>query len=335
MSTTPVVFESGHQDMIHDAQLDYYGKRLATASSDHSIKIFEVSPTGEHNLLTSLQGHEGPVWQVAWAHPKFGQILASCGYDARIIVWKEQSPGVWGKLWEDDRHEASVNSLSFAPHTMGLILAAGSADGNISIWSHQLDNTWTCELVPAHAGGVSAVSWAPALHVDAAGGAAPDAATPSLRLVSGGCDNAVRIWQLAPGAAPAADGGASRWVEVRAFHEGKQTHGDWVRDVAWAPSLGIATPCIASCSEDKTVNIWAEDASGTWRVAKTLSFAQRPWRVSWSLMGDVLAVAQGDNTVSLWHQGANGQWQAATTLGAQGQPSATPATAPAAAMPAQ
>ena len=24
-----------------------------------------------------LLGHEGPVWQVAWAHPKFGNILAA------------------------------------------------------------------------------------------------------------------------------------------------------------------------------------------------------------------------------------------------------------------
>ena len=28
--------------------------------------------------------HEGPVWQVAWAHPKFGSILASCSYDRKV-----------------------------------------------------------------------------------------------------------------------------------------------------------------------------------------------------------------------------------------------------------
>lgn len=30
-------FETGHLDMVHDAQLDYYGKRLATCSSDRSV----------------------------------------------------------------------------------------------------------------------------------------------------------------------------------------------------------------------------------------------------------------------------------------------------------
>ncbi len=29
-------------DMQHDAQLDYYGRRLATASSDRTIKLFEA-----------------------------------------------------------------------------------------------------------------------------------------------------------------------------------------------------------------------------------------------------------------------------------------------------
>ena len=35
--------ESGHQDTVHDVQMDYYGKRLATASSDNTIKIIGVS----------------------------------------------------------------------------------------------------------------------------------------------------------------------------------------------------------------------------------------------------------------------------------------------------
>ena len=29
---------------------------------------------------TTLTGHEGPVWQVSWAHPKFGALLASCSF---------------------------------------------------------------------------------------------------------------------------------------------------------------------------------------------------------------------------------------------------------------
>jgi protein transport protein SEC13 len=33
------------------------------------------------------------VWQVAWAHPKFGSYLASGSYDGSVIVWKEEQQG--------------------------------------------------------------------------------------------------------------------------------------------------------------------------------------------------------------------------------------------------
>ena len=42
-----------------------------------------------------LAGHEGPVWQVTWAHPKFGSLLASCGFDHKVIVWKEIQDSSW------------------------------------------------------------------------------------------------------------------------------------------------------------------------------------------------------------------------------------------------
>lgn len=40
----------------HDAVLDYYGRRLATCSSDKTIKIFEIE--GEtHRLTETLKGY--------------------------------------------------------------------------------------------------------------------------------------------------------------------------------------------------------------------------------------------------------------------------------------
>ena len=52
----------------------------------------------QHVHLADLRGHEGPVWQVAWAHPKFGQLLASCSFDHRVIVWKEQQDNQWQQV---------------------------------------------------------------------------------------------------------------------------------------------------------------------------------------------------------------------------------------------
>ena len=39
---TASAFDSGHLDQVHDAQMDYYGKRIATCSSDRTIKVFDV-----------------------------------------------------------------------------------------------------------------------------------------------------------------------------------------------------------------------------------------------------------------------------------------------------
>ena len=87
MVTVQSTVDTGHEDMIHDAQMDFYGTRLATCSSDRSVKIFDVRD-GTQTLAADLRGHEGPVWQVTWAHPRFGNILASCSYDRRVIIWQ-------------------------------------------------------------------------------------------------------------------------------------------------------------------------------------------------------------------------------------------------------
>ncbi len=42
MAQTIASFDAGHGGTVHDVQLDYYGRRLATASSDRSIKVFDV-----------------------------------------------------------------------------------------------------------------------------------------------------------------------------------------------------------------------------------------------------------------------------------------------------
>lgn len=46
------------------------------------------------------------MWQVAWAHPMFGNVLASCSYDRKVIVWKEEN-GSWDKMYEYTGHESS------------------------------------------------------------------------------------------------------------------------------------------------------------------------------------------------------------------------------------
>ncbi|KAJ8129066.1 hypothetical protein O1611_g4567 [Lasiodiplodia mahajangana] len=58
LNLAQVISNSGHDDMIHDAVLDYYGRRLATCSTDKTIKIFEIEGESQR-LIETLKGHEG------------------------------------------------------------------------------------------------------------------------------------------------------------------------------------------------------------------------------------------------------------------------------------
>ena len=129
--------------------------------------------------------HDGPVWQVCWAHPKFGTLLASCSYDKKVILWQEvpvASNGLvpsnvsnsacnsrWNKFHEYNQHTSSVNSIIWAPHELGLVLAACSSDGSASV----IDYTKMCtasdsepevkRIPQCHIGGCNAISWGPSI----------------------------------------------------------------------------------------------------------------------------------------------------------------------------
>ena len=46
-----------------------------------------------------------------------------------------------------------------------------------------------------------------------------------------------------------------------------------------------------------------------WNSKLLHSFPDVIYHLSWSLLGNVLAVSSGDNTVTLWKEMANGEWQ--------------------------
>lgn len=286
--------------------MDYYGKRLVTCSSDKSIRIFDTTLTDINSSskpIQVLKGHDGPVWQAIFAHPKFGSLLASCSYDGKVLIWKENSGTGTGFIMikEHKIHSASVNSIDWCPHEFGLSLACASSDGSLSILTCLEDGNWHHEVIPnAHSLGANAVSWAPATLpgslISVNGG---NEGNLIKRLVSGGCDNLVKIWIH--------DKTSNSWKLEFTLEK----HSDWVRDVAWAPNIGLPTNMIATCSQDKTVIIWTWDNnSKNWKekLLKSEPFTDVIWRVSWSASGNILAVSGGDNKVTLWKENLEGNW---------------------------
>ncbi|ODQ63055.1 protein transport protein SEC13 [Nadsonia fulvescens var. elongata DSM 6958] len=297
-----VSINNAHDDLIHDAVLDYYGKRLATCSSDKTIKIFEID--GEsHKLVETLRGHDGPVWQVSWAHPKFGVILASASYDGKVFIWREDN-GVWTNIAQHSIHQASVNSAIWAPQEYSALLACASSDGKVSVLEFKDGGKIESIDFPAHEIGVNSVSWSPPsvsgslVQTSITGSSKSSPTHNNIRIVTGGCDNFVKIWKY--------DADANNYV----LEETLDGHTDWVRDVAWSPSV-LSKSYIASASQDKTVIIWTQEGTKSWKkkLLREDAFPDIIWRVSWSLSGNVLAVSGGDNKITLWKENINGDWE--------------------------
>jgi len=99
-----------------------------------------------------------------------------------------------------------------------------------------------------------------------------------------------------------------------------------VRDVAWAPNIGLPRSYIATASQDKTVLIWTKDSPTASWVKTTLDpsigvpgatpgkFPDVVWRVSWSLAGNILAVSCGDGKVTLWKENLKGVWECVSEM---------------------
>ena len=79
-------------------------------------------------------------------------------------------------------------------------------------------------------------------------------------------------------------------------------HDDWVRDVSWSNNIGLMQDTVASCSEDQKVKIWKRTPSAgpdhskdEWTMTKEININTPAWKVSWSHIGNLLAVSGGDN----------------------------------------
>lgn len=232
----------------------------------------------------------------------------------------------------------SVNSIAWAPHELGSVLACASSDGNVSILTFNDDGSWNVDVVAAHPLGCNAVSWAPAAVPGSlitaqgsqpSGGADKDGLSAAgssqavKRFASAGCDNIVKIWEYSDS--------LGRWAEVEQLQE----HTDWVRDVAFAPNIGLPRSYLATCSQDRTVLVWTQDglnspwtktalnpSAGAGAAAGSTpsnavaanKFPDTVWRVSWSVSGNVLAVSCGDGKVTLWKENLKGAWECCSEL---------------------
>ena len=106
------------------------GTMLATAYSDHTIKLWQVTGnvqnTTQVTLLKTLKGHQDEVSSVAFSPD--GQVLVSGSRDRTLKLW--QLNGTLIKTLTG--HQGWINRVSFSPD--GQRLASASEDKTIRIW---------------------------------------------------------------------------------------------------------------------------------------------------------------------------------------------------------
>lgn len=243
--------ESKHEDSINDCSFDYYGTQLVSCDSNGLLQFSGIRLDGTQEDIQTIKAHDGPVWQVAWAHPKFESVVASCGYDKKVKVWRKDQNQNWQNLIFQETLSSSVNCIAWAPFEYGLILAAGTADGKIYIFSNsKKEGQWTVSSFVGHTEGVNGVCWSPSTmptsQLKASLNENKLSSLPPKRLVSGGSDKLVKVWEF-------------NESELNPSGSTIGAHDDWVRDVSWNNNTELQYDTIASCSEDKTCKIWKHD----------------------------------------------------------------------------
>jgi WD40 repeat protein len=114
----------GHQGEVTALALHNNGKFIASASSDHTIKLWNLA---SYKLLFTLLGHTASVLAVAISPD--GQILASGSQDCTIKIWNLSTGRLLRTL---TGHTGAVSSLAFNGDRSTLI--SGSHDKSIKIW---------------------------------------------------------------------------------------------------------------------------------------------------------------------------------------------------------
>jgi len=101
------------------------GKLVASALTDHSIKIWSVEKGTE---LITLSKHSDNVYSVCFSPD--GKLLASGSSDQTIRLWSVETGLILRML---SGHKGIVTSIAFSPD--GIYLASGSWNNKVRLWS--------------------------------------------------------------------------------------------------------------------------------------------------------------------------------------------------------
>ena len=265
----------GHEQLVRSVCWHPDSKRVASASHDNTVKIWDAETGDEILTLPATRSHT-----VAWS-PE-GKRLAAAGaasieiWDstptgnfALNVAWRPDGEAIWDSLQSIQplvRNDQRLWVFSVAWSPDGEKLASGHSVGKIRFWDpdtgRQLFRTQGNSVVEGHKGAARCVAWSP----------------DGTRLASAGDDGTVRIWDTETGS------------EVREL----SGHGSQVLSVCWNPT-GTR---LASGSMDQTVKIWVADTGS--QVVTLRGHSDWVLSVSWSPDGKRIVSSCKDRTIKVW-----------------------------------
>eukprot|EP00243_Klebsormidium_subtile_P002915 TRINITY_DN15944_c0_g1_i1.p1 TRINITY_DN15944_c0_g1~~TRINITY_DN15944_c0_g1_i1.p1 ORF type:complete len:606 (-),score=172.76 TRINITY_DN15944_c0_g1_i1:173-1990(-) len=125
--TETVQVLEAHTDEVWYLQFSHDGKKLASASKDNTVIIWEVRAANDVQVLHILQGHAKPLSFVAWSPDD--SLILTCGNDNKIKLWDTLS----GKLRRTyDKHADPVTACAWFPD--GRRFVSGGVDKCTFMW---------------------------------------------------------------------------------------------------------------------------------------------------------------------------------------------------------
>lgn len=134
-------FSPGHTDLILSLSYNFYGTRLATASADHRVKVWDRSDSaGTWSISDTWTAHDAEVTDISWNGPFVGTHIATIGEDGLLKVWMEdvnEAPNSgrrWRRIFERVTGTGMpFMSVEFKAVGMETYLAVATRDGYLEI----------------------------------------------------------------------------------------------------------------------------------------------------------------------------------------------------------
>ncbi len=294
------VLLEGHEGLVWNAVFSPDGKRVATASGDKTVRIWDSQ---SDELLLVLLGHESDVSGVAF-EPTQGQRLVTSSKDQTARIWDSQS----GKQLQVLRgHVGWVTFVAFSPDGQRIVTA--SEDKTVRIWDSQTGQS--LKILKGHEGWIETAVFSPdekyvltASHDQTA--RLWDSQTGELLKIFKGHKGAVRSAVFSPNGYHIATASGDRTVQIWNSQSGQSIltltgHQDAVGAVVFSPDGRH----LATASDDGTVRIW--DSQNGKQLQILSGHESDVNKVNFSPDGQHLVTASSDYTARIWTWQSNKQ----------------------------